>query len=90
VRDKPELEIFECASCGLVFLSSFDHIRDGFYESSEMHGEEMPDVQTWLKETAWDYHVLNRGNERQEVSFPQKSSFPLHCLTIGLYMWMNL
>ena len=54
VRDKPELKVFECASCGLVFLSSFDHIRDGFYESSEMHGEEMPDVQAWLKETAWD------------------------------------
>jgi len=54
VRDRSELEVFECASCGLVFLSSFDHIRDGFYESSEMHGEEMPDVQAWLKETAWD------------------------------------
>ena len=55
VRDKPELEVFECVSCGLVFLSSFDHIRNGFYENSRMHdGEEMPDVQTWLKETAWD------------------------------------
>ena len=55
VRDKPELEVFECVSCGLVFLSSFDHIRDGFYENSEMHGEETPpDVQPWLKETARD------------------------------------
>ncbi len=36
VRDNPELEVLECASCGLVFLSSFDHIRDGFYENSEM------------------------------------------------------
>ena len=54
VRDRPELKVFECASCGLVCLSSFDHIRDGFYESSEMHGEEMPDIESWLKETAWD------------------------------------
>ena len=54
VRDRQELEVFECASCGLVFLSSFDHIRNGFYENSEMHSEEMPDVQVWLKETAWD------------------------------------
>ena len=55
VRDNTELEVLECVSCGLVFLSSFDHIRDGFYESSEMHGgEEMPDIQTWLKETEWD------------------------------------
>ena len=54
VRDKPELEVLECASCGLVFLSSFDHTKDGFYESSKMHGEEIPDVQVWLKETASD------------------------------------
>lgn len=54
VRDRSELEILECASCGLVFLSSFDHIRDGFYENSEMHGQEMSDVQTWLREAAWD------------------------------------
>ena len=54
VRDRQELEILECASCGLVFLSSFDHIRESFYESSEMHGETMPDVQSWLREVAWD------------------------------------
>ena len=54
VRDNPELKVLECTSCGLVFLSSFDHIKDGFYKSSEMHGEEMPDIETWLKETAWD------------------------------------
>jgi hypothetical protein len=54
VRDRPELEVFECVSGGLVFLSSFDHIRDGFYENSEMHGEEMPDVQPWLNDTVWD------------------------------------
>ena len=54
VRDNPELEILECASCGLVFLSSFDHIRDGFYEKSGMHGENVPDVQASLKDTAGD------------------------------------
>lgn len=54
VRDSSELEVLECSSCGLVCLSSFDHIGEGFYESSEMHGGEMPDVQSWLRETAWD------------------------------------
>ncbi len=54
VRDKPELEIFECASCGLVFLSSFDHIKDGFYKNSEMHGKDALDIQAWIRETEWD------------------------------------
>jgi len=54
VRDNAELEALECVSCGLVFLSSFDHINEGFYEGSEMHGGEMPDIQAWLKETSWD------------------------------------
>jgi 2-polyprenyl-3-methyl-5-hydroxy-6-metoxy-1,4-benzoquinol methylase len=55
VRDKPELEIFECAACGLVFLSSFDHIVNGFYEDSKMHdGEGSLDLQAALNETAWD------------------------------------
>lgn len=54
VRDNPDLEVLECASCGLVFLSSFGHIIDGFYENSEMHGQEMLDIQVWLRDTAWD------------------------------------
>lgn len=54
VRDNLGLEVFECAACGLVFFSSFDHIRDGFYENSGMHGEKVPDVQASLKDTEWD------------------------------------
>jgi len=54
VRDRPELEVFECASCGLVFLSSFDHIRDSFYENSGMHGKDALDIQAWIRETEWD------------------------------------
>lgn len=34
VRDNTGLKILECTSCGLVFLSSFDHVRNGFYEDS--------------------------------------------------------
>ena len=55
VRDRSGMEILECASCGFVCLSSFDHIRDGFYENSGMHkGEEMLDIQALLNETVWD------------------------------------
>ena len=55
VCDRPELIVFECASCGLVCLSSIDHIRVGFYENSGMHdGEEMPNIQAWLNEISWN------------------------------------
>ncbi len=54
VRDKPELEVFECVSCGLVFLSSFEHIVDSFYENSGMHGKDTLDIQDWIRETEWD------------------------------------
>lgn len=36
VRDSEEIQVLECVNCGLVFLSSFDHIKDGFYEESGM------------------------------------------------------
>ena len=54
VRDMSGLGILECASCGLVFLSSFDHINEGFYEESGMHGDDDLDIQSWLNETEWD------------------------------------
>lgn len=53
VRDNPDLEVYECRSCGLVFLSSFDHIHDKFYESSGMHDGEV-DIASWVVDTAWD------------------------------------
>jgi cyclopropane fatty-acyl-phospholipid synthase-like methyltransferase len=36
VRDMPDLKILKCDSCGLVFLESFDHIDENYYESSNM------------------------------------------------------
>jgi len=54
VRDAPDLKILECNDCGLVFLSSIDHIRTGFYEESGMHGSAPQSMDDWLKETAQD------------------------------------
>ena len=54
VRDTPELEILECSNCGLVSLSSTDHIHSGFYEQSGMHGTVPPTIETWLKTTDCD------------------------------------
>ena len=54
VRDAPDLEIIECEDCGLVYLSSLEHIQSGFYEESGMHGESPVPMETWLKDTEWD------------------------------------
>ncbi len=55
VRDRPELGVLECVSCGLVFLESFDHIHESYYQGSGMHpeGEALP-VEQWLRESAAD------------------------------------
>jgi len=53
VRDNEKLAVFECRSCGLVFLSSFDHIGSGFYENSRMHDGEAS-IADWIRETAVD------------------------------------
>lgn len=54
VRDDPALKIVECAKCGLVALSSVEHIRAGHYEKSGMHGEAPPSMPSWLHETEQD------------------------------------
>ncbi len=33
VRDRAEIPILRCQDCGLVFLGSFDHIHENFYDS---------------------------------------------------------
>jgi len=52
VRDLPEVSILECDDCGLVFLSSFDHIHHGFYENAFMRPDES--MEEWISETTLD------------------------------------
>lgn len=54
VRDDPALQILECNNCGLVTLSSMQHIRSDHYENSGMHGDTLPPIESWLKETEQD------------------------------------
>jgi len=49
VRDKKELKVLECLDCSLVYLSDDSHVKDGFYEDSNMHKEF--DLQRWINET---------------------------------------
>jgi hypothetical protein len=54
VRDNPSLQICECVNCGLVALSSFQHIEPGHYEESGMHDEGLPSIESWLRQTEED------------------------------------
>ena len=51
VRDNPDIDVLECSDCGLVYLSSLEHIQDKHYEGSGMHDDEVPNIDKWLKET---------------------------------------
>lgn len=51
VRDDPSIEIFECVNCGLVALSSTEHIQtDHYVDGQAWYG--LPSVEAWLKETS--------------------------------------
>jgi len=71
VRDNNTLEVRRCEQCGLVFLSSSDHISDDFYEQSGMHDHGDVDMESWLKESAWDdcrrFNSLQRLIENKSV-----------------------
>lgn len=54
VRDNKRLKILECIDCGLVFLSSNNHIKKLHYENSGMHNGKKPNVTEWLKQTKSD------------------------------------
>jgi 2-polyprenyl-3-methyl-5-hydroxy-6-metoxy-1,4-benzoquinol methylase len=54
VRDNRQLNVLECESCGLLFLSSFDHIAAGHYENSGMHVGNEVSVDDWLQEAEID------------------------------------
>jgi 2-polyprenyl-3-methyl-5-hydroxy-6-metoxy-1,4-benzoquinol methylase len=36
-RDKKDIDVLKCEYCGLVFLSSFEHIIENFYKNSGMY-----------------------------------------------------
>lgn len=79
VRDNPDIDVLECSECGLVFLSSIDHIQDGFYEESGMH-EEPLDVKAWQRETARDDE--RRFDYLKEL-LPNRSALDFGCGTGG-------
>jgi len=39
VRDLDNVDVLECQNCSLVFLSSFSHMKDDFYQNGDMHSK---------------------------------------------------
>lgn len=73
VRDNANLKIFECVNCGLVFLSSHDHINDMFYEDSNMSNDSLNLIQ-WRKETYDDdkrrfYSLMSDINDKTVLDY---------------------
>jgi cyclopropane fatty-acyl-phospholipid synthase-like methyltransferase len=54
VRDDASLHVLECTACGLVFLSSIQHIPRRHYENSGMHGATPQAIKDWLRESERD------------------------------------
>ena len=53
-RDDISLVPLECDDCGLVQLSSFDHIKKNFYENSHMHDNSPVSLQHLLSQDRED------------------------------------
>lgn len=52
VRNLDGIDVLECEHCSLVFLSSFNHIHDNFYQDGQMHSG--LDLARWLEVTHRD------------------------------------
>ncbi|GBF23132.1 methyltransferase [Candidatus Gastranaerophilus sp. (ex Termes propinquus)] len=55
LRDRSDLPALKCKSCSLVFLSTFDHISDDFYQNDGMFGKK------------FDYNIWRRNSEKDDV-----------------------
>jgi 2-polyprenyl-3-methyl-5-hydroxy-6-metoxy-1,4-benzoquinol methylase len=52
----PNLIVLKCSSCGLIFLSSHEHINEDYYQDSGMHQDDTDlfEIESWLKDTERD------------------------------------
>lgn len=70
VRDNPEINIYKCDECELVYLSKHSHINSSFYADSKMHDNlTLSQFEYWKNETCVDdnrrfktlkKHIINK------------------------------
>ena len=76
LRDLPDMKILRCKNCGLVFLESFDHINDNFYEDSKM----IPDK----TKHEWETHLKDcEGDDIRRAKFIKTTSENKSILDFG-------
>ena len=73
VRDNNDISVLSCNNCDLVFLDSFNHIDENFYENSNMHSTEVK-ISDWLKETEKDdnrryLYLFKKINNKKILDF---------------------
>lgn len=56
-RDNPDINVLKCTKCGLVFLSDFEQIHNGYYENSKMRPN-------FNRKREWNESVLNDNLRR--------------------------
>jgi 2-polyprenyl-3-methyl-5-hydroxy-6-metoxy-1,4-benzoquinol methylase len=76
VRDNSDLNILECQNCGLVQLSSQEHLKAGHYENSRMHGPDPEPMEVWERNTAEDDQ---RRFEMLQAFLPNKRVLDFGC-----------
>ena len=72
VRDNNDISVLSCNNCDLVFLDSFNHIDENFYQNSNMHSTEVK-ISDWLKETEKDdnrryLHLIKKMGKNSKQS----------------------
>ena len=53
-RDRIDVRVVECETCGLVQTDKTSHIAEGHYEESLMHGQKPPSMEEWLSSCEYD------------------------------------
>jgi len=84
-RDNPDLKILECLSCGLVTLSSIEHITKKYYENSESNkawmkflqkGDPLQSIEDWLAES---YELDKHRSEKYHNLIENKMVLDFGC-----------
>jgi len=78
-RDDSEINVLKCNNCGLVFLSSFDHVDDDFYEDGSML--ENKHIDAYLAESIKD--------DLRRYSFLKEKVIGKKVLDFGCYLIYN-